>query len=217
MESVFSAPHSGSTVSLTYDNNEVEVNASQVTTSAISLIFHLNPDTIWLQETIGSRIHIPNEDGSFSLEGTAIAYGLRVNDVPAVTPQRQPQQVRSQPSAPSPTVTTPVNGNFHGRPVFTSVTSRKTKVKIVRARLTYAHNGKPNFENIDVIFVDIHEDSADVVSMLRAVQEQFGPNYVIVSNDGLEIKDSPGTRGTLLIVCFVSPDPEVIMHLNTCK
>ena len=62
------------------------------------------------------------------------------------------------------------------------------KVKIVRARLTYAHNGKPNFENIDVIFVDIHKDTAYLGCILRAVQEQFGPHYAIVSNDGLEKK-----------------------------
>ena len=190
------------------------MNASQVTTSAIALIFHLNPDTIWLQETIGSPIHMPNEDGSFSLERSAIAYGLTVNGVP----QSQPQQVCSPSSASSPTVTTQANtsGTCNGRPAFISVTSRKTKVKIVRAHLTYVHNGKPNFENIDVIFIDIHEDSADIGCILRAVQEQFGPHCAIVSNNSLEINHGPGTRGTLLVACVVFPwlDCELIMILK---
>lgn len=181
------------------------MNSSQVTTSAIALIFNLNPDTVWLQETIGSRIHIPNEDGSFALDASAIAYGVRVNGVSATAPQsQQQQQMQTSPIVSSATVTTPVTAS-HGRPFFHSVTSRKTgtRVKIVRALLSYANNGRPNFNNVDVIFVDVHEDNADAPSMLRAVQEQFGPDYTIVSNDGLEIKDGPGTRGTytLLDVC----------------
>ena len=58
------------------------------------------------------------------------------------------------------------------------------------------------FNNVDVIFVDVHEDNADAPSMLRAVQEQFGPGYTIVSNDGLEIKDGPGTRGTYVCIRY---------------
>ena len=196
MESFLSTLRSGvpSSITLTHESREVEMNVSQVTASAIALIFNLNPDTVWLQETIGSRIYISNECGSFDLDTSAIAYGVRVNGVPATTPKSQ-QQV--SPNGGSTTVITPVTAS-HGRPMFHSVSSRKTgtRVKVVRAHLSYAHNGRPVFNNVDVIFVDVHEDNADVPTMLRSVREQFGPDYVIVSNDGLEIKDGPGTRGT---------------------
>ena len=91
----------------------------------------------------------------------------------------------------------PTAGRSDERPFFHSVSSRNTKakVKIVRARLSYAQNGRPVFQNIDVIFVDVTQENADARSIIRAVQEQFGANYTIVSNDGLEIKDGPGTRG----------------------
>ena len=63
--------------------------------------------------------------------------------------------------------------------------------------MSYAHhNGRPIFNNVDVIFVDVHEDNTNIPTLLRSVREQFGPVYVIVSNDVLQIKDGPGTRGT---------------------
>ena len=78
--------------------------------------------------------------------------------------------------------------------VFKSVMAKrnKSKLKIVRANLRYAGNGKPTFESIDV-FVD--EATSNVPSLLKAVQEEYGDNYVLLTNDGLMIKDSPATRG----------------------
>ena len=136
-----------STVSLTHERREVEMNSSQITTSAIALIFNLNPDMVWLQETIGSRIHIPNEDGSFALDASAIAYGLRVNGVSATAPQsQQQQQMQTSPIVSSTTVNDSCNCQSW-KTLFRSVTSRKTgtRVVIVRALLSYASNGWPNF------------------------------------------------------------------------
>lgn len=204
MEPFLSTSGSGvpSSITLARESREVEINVSQVTASAIALIFNLNPDTVWLQETIGSRIYIPNESGSFALDASAIAYGVRVNGVPPTTPQTQEQ---ISPIGGSTTVITPVTPvtASHGRPIFHSVSSRKTgtRVKVVRAHLSYAQNGKPIFNSVDVIFVDVHEDNADLPAMLRLVREQFGPDYIIVSNDGLEIKDGPGTRGMYSLMC----------------
>ena len=199
MESFLSTSQSGvpSSTTLTHESREVEINVSQVTSSAIALIFNLNPDIVWLQETIRSRIYIPNESGSFDLDTSAIAYGVRVNGVSATTPKSQLLQTSPSGSSTSTTVVTPVTAS-HGKPMFHSVSSRKTgtRVKVVRAHLSYAHNGRPIFNNVDVIFVDVHEDNADVPTLLRSVREQFGPDYVIASSDGLEIKDGPGTRGT---------------------
>lgn len=51
------------------------------------------------------------------------------------------------------------------------------------------------FENIDVLYVDIDEATSNVQSLLNVVQEEFGDNYVLLTIDGLMIKDSPATRG----------------------
>ena len=71
-----------STVRLTYERKDIDMNVDQITTTSIALIFHLNPDAIWLQDTIGTRIYIPNDDGSFQLGTSSIAYGCKVNGVP---------------------------------------------------------------------------------------------------------------------------------------
>ena len=48
---------------------------------------------------------------------------------------------------------------------------------------------------IDVFYVDRDEATSNVPSLLKAVQEEYGDNYVLLTNDGLMIKDSPATRG----------------------
>ena len=186
-----------STVRLTYERKDIDMDIDQITTTSIALIFHLNPDTIWLQDTIGTRIYIPNDDGSFQLGSSSIAYGCKVNGIPINA--SQPMATETPPST-SHTIVSPTVGRSAERPFFHSVSSRNTKakVKIVRARLSYAQNGRPVFQNIDVIFVDVTEENADARSIIRAVQEQFGANYTIVSNNGLEIKDGPGTRGSYM-------------------
>ena len=73
--------------------------------------------------------------------------------------------------------------------------SNKTKLKIVAAHLSYSSNGKPLFESQDALFVDIDEANANSTSLTKIVQEEFGVNYIIVSSDGLMIKDTPATRG----------------------
>ena len=73
-------------------------------------------------------------------------------------------------------------------------------MKFVRSDIAYSGNGSPIFTNIDAMFVDLTDDNADVNSMLALVQSEFGPNFTIVGNDGLQIKDSPATRGMFLSV-----------------
>lgn len=135
------------TVTLTHDGKEVEVASSQVTNATIALIFHLNPDTIWLQESFGSRIYIPDDDGSFNLQSSSIVYGLRVNGVLAAAADPQSQQPQSAHAA---TTSSTGTGSASGRPFFCSVTNRKSggKIKIVRSNLSYAQNGRPIFTNI---------------------------------------------------------------------
>ena len=45
------------------------------------------------------------------------------------------------------------------------------------------------------LYTDISETTANVDYILTIVQRRWGEDYTLVTNDGLELLDSPGTRG----------------------
>ena len=55
--------------------------------------------------------------------------------------------------------------------------------------------GKPQFERVGQVFVNITEATANLMHVLTAVREDFGEDYVVVTAEGLEVKDSSGTQG----------------------
>ena len=134
----------------------------QIRTSSLARIFAISPDSIWLQQTIGNKIYLQNEGGSFCdiLGDRNSIYGL-----PISRNQNNPSSV-----------------------VLSTLSTSTLDVPP-------ASNGKPTFESIDVFYVDIDEATSNVPSLLKAVQEEYGDNYVLLTNDGLMIKDSPATRG----------------------
>ena len=176
------------TVDLSMNGRMVEMNVQQINTSSLARIFSVTPDSIWLQQSVGNKIYFPNKDGSFSgiVSDRSAIYGLVVHGL----------SIRSQNNASGLVSATP-SSSRDAPPMFKSVMAKrnKAKLKIVRANLRYAANGKPMFENIDVFYVDIDEATSNVPSLLKVVQDEFGNNYVLLTNDGLIIKDSPATRG----------------------
>ena len=177
------------TIELSMDGKSVEMNVQQITTASLARIFSVSPDSIWLQQTIGNKTYLPNEDGTFCgiLGDRNSIYGLVVHGL----------AIRSQNNTSSLALTAPSASSRDTPPVFKSVMAKKnkSKLKIVRANLRYAANGKPMFENIDVLYIDIDEATSNVPSLLKVIQEEFGDNYVLLTNDGLMIKDSSATRG----------------------
>ena len=93
-----------------------------------------------------------------------------------------------------PSIATPI-------PAFRSVTAhRQTRgksvsVKIVQSRVSFSESGKPTFEKIGQMFVDVGEGTATVPYIQSTMQAEFGSNYTLVTNDGLELHDSAGTQG----------------------
>ena len=186
---------SGRTIDVTKDGKTVEMDLKQINTSTLGMIFSLKPGTIWLQNAMNSRIFLPEDNGNFSdltNDSSVNYYGLTVNGVQSTS------QI-DVPIATSSGLSTVTAGNHDTLPRFKSLISKrhsnKTKLKIVAAHLSYSSNGKPSFESQDALFVDIDEANANSTSLTQIVQEEFGVNYIIVSSDGLVIKDSPATRG----------------------
>ena len=182
---------SGRTIDVTKDGKMVEMDPKQINTSMLGMIFSLKPGTIWLQNVMNSRIFLPEDNvPGLTNDSSAIYYGLTINGV----------QSTSQIDVPTTSGLSTVHaGNHDMLPRFKSVISKrhsnKTKLKIVAAYLSYSSNGKPLFESQDALFVDIDEANANSTSLAKIVQEEFGDNYIIVSSDGLMIKDTPATRG----------------------
>ena len=68
-------------------------------------------------------------------------------------------------------------------------------VKIVQAHLGFTSGGKPRFQPVGQVYVPVQETTANVPYVLSAIQQEFGQSYVIVTADGIELQDSPGTQG----------------------
>ena len=68
-------------------------------------------------------------------------------------------------------------------------------MKIVQAHLSFISGGKPRFQPVGQMYVPVHETTANVPHVLSAVQQEFGQSYIIVTADGIELQDSPGTQG----------------------
>ena len=75
-------------------------------------------------------------------------------------------------------------------------------------------DGKPNpsFQAIQQLYVEVHDLTVNVTFVLGEIRERWGQSCVLVTNHGLEIEDSPATKGYLHVLNFV----QIHVHC-TCK
>lgn len=174
----------------------------------------MQPQGIWLRCDISHRAFWPSDAGDFNLSSLP-DYSQAIVEGPQTAPA-----IDSAPGSPATSaVTGPVTlsgvGPSTGRllsqggaqqwPGFQSVaptaSAAKKKgshtLKVFIARMTGGIDGggKPHFEKHDQIFISITEITACQPHILAAVREHAGDNYIIVTGDGLEVKDSSGTEG----------------------
>lgn len=64
--------------------------------------------------------------------------------------------------------------------------------------------GKVEFTSIEAVYVDLKPGTANVNYVLAYIQNLWGSEYVIVSNDGLQIQDSSATKGQFFIIMLDS-------------
>ena len=82
-------------------------------------------------------------------------------------------------------------------------TARKnisSNVKVVQASIRYLSNGKVEFSAMSQTHVDVTDATANVNFVNSAVQRKWGPEFVIVTSDGLKLEDSSGTQGKRLSI-----------------
>ena len=59
-------------------------------------------------------------------------------------------------------------------------------------------NGEVEFMAQNQTFVDVTETTANLHYIIStAIQRKWGPEYVVVTSDGLKLDDSSGTQGML--------------------
>lgn len=68
-------------------------------------------------------------------------------------------------------------------------------VKVVKANMKKLPNGKVEFEQLEQTHINLDDSSANINTVTNAVQAKWGPEYVVVTGDGLAVDDSSGTQG----------------------
>ena len=62
---------------------------------------------------------------------------------------------------------------------------------------------KPEFNAIGQTHIDLVDATANVEFVTGTIQKRWGTDFVLVTNDGLELEDVPATQGQLqLIHCY---------------
>ena len=87
-------------------------------------------------------------------------------------------------------------------PSFRSVIPQRKSsfsLKIVKARISSKPKGnsKPVFQPLGQMYVDITDSTANLQYIHGCIQNQWGDEFTIATNDGLELEDSPATQGML--------------------
>lgn len=154
----------------------------------------VNPSEVWLRDLYDDTLHFP-EDGLFTFSGDVASYATMVVEGPPATPPSLGQRPSTSRAA---TVSSTPQHNHLPPPTFRSVTSQKRlpsfSLKITKAMMQRQVRGKPHFNPQSQMFVDINENTATLDYILASVRKQWGSEYTIVTNDGLEI-DSSSTQG----------------------
>lgn len=149
----------------------------------------LDPKTVFLKQEFGRRCYFPEpRSGQFNL-------GNEVGEcVLALTVEGAPFHTATQTVPCSVPSTSSPNSFPHYKPI-ASKKDGSFNVKVVKAIMKKLPNGKVEFERLEQTFVSLDDSCANVGTVNNAVQLKWGPEYVLVTADGLEIDDSAGTQG----------------------
>jgi hypothetical protein len=74
-------------------------------------------------------------------------------------------------------------------------------VKVLQAKMKKSTSGRPEFKINQQTFIEINETTANVEFLKAFIRAKWGNEQTLVTSDGLEINDCPGTRGK--IVCYL--------------
>ena len=82
-------------------------------------------------------------------------------------------------------------------PLFTKKGSSNASInlKILQAVIKKGTGTRPEFKPTHQEFVEITECTANVRYLTHVIKEKWGPEFILVTADGIVIEDSSGTQG----------------------
>ena len=162
----------------------------------------VDPAEVWLQDDCDSTAYFPQE-GHFDLHTLGLPYvtlNVEGPDVPTIAP-RSSNLPPPPPPRPSSSVT--VASTHHSStlppPVFRSVTAPRRgatfSLKVVKATILRKGRGKPEFQASSQMYIELTEATAYLDHIVELIRKRWGAEYILVTNDGIELEDSPATQG----------------------
>ena len=159
----------------------------------------LDPATVWLhEESPGNRAFFPDPGNTRFLLNDDV--GILITNLVAMgSPVQTTSPATSAPlRMPSASAEPSTSGLHVPQTQFTaSRKAQSTNVKIVQASIKRLPNGKMEFLAQNQTFVDVTETTANLHYVSSAIQRKWGPEYILVTSDGLKLDDSSGTQGML--------------------
>ena len=158
----------------------------------------LDPTTVWLQEEgPGSRAYFPNpQNTQFVLSDDV---GILITHVVAILMGSSAGGAALPVSRPSIESLMSTASTSAAQPMQFTATRKPstTNVKIVQATTKRLPSGKLEFIAQNQTFVDVTEITANLHYVSSVIQRKWGPQYVLVTSDGLKLDDSSGTQGNV--------------------
>ena len=195
------ATNSTTRVTLKRNERTAEMQTSHVSCDNLRRVFHVDPTNVWLMDDLDGSAYFPETDGFF--RGLVNFQTLIVEGPDEETSASRPHATRSittSSTTSSPARRLPPSTGYH------SVVAPKTKspqllrVKVVKAKMIWEGKGKPTFQTAQQLYIEVHETTANVEYILDEVRARWGASYVIVTNDGLKLEDSPATQGLVYLL-----------------
>ena len=90
-------------------------------------------------------------------------------------------------------------------------------LKVIKANM-YRIGKKVEFQPHSQTFIELVDSTANVEHILGVIQRRWGSDYILVTQDGLQLEESPATQGNCIALeIALQPSYTRIMQLCTAK
>ena len=135
---------------------------------------------MWLKDEYGTKAFFPNPNNTSFVLTSDVGILITSFEVKGV-PTSHVNTSSPGPSADVVTRNSIVPTSY--KPVLASKRPASANVKLVRAHLSRAYNGKPEFIKLGQAFVDVTDATANVYYITRVIQKKWGEEYVLMTGD----------------------------------
>ena len=170
-----------------------ELAITQVTAANCRQLFQVSESDVLLKDELDGRPYISNEDRLFE---ELVPYQVLMVQGDMMV-QSSDGTLSSTPHGPG----SPLPDREGTGPAFRSVTRSSPSsgtsynLKIVKAIMKKAASRRVTFDPIHQMYLEIRESTANVNYVTMAVMKKWWKGYLLVTTDGLSLKDTDGTCG----------------------